>query len=160
MKKALTTKQLALCGVMAALICVLTIFPHIPLGSGYIHLGDGMILLGVMLLGPLGIPAAAVGSMLADLLVFPSYAPITFVVKGLVALVAWLLYRKENIARTLLAFALAEAVMVAGYFVYEWIVVPEYAVADILGNTIQAVAGVALGMAFTYATPRLEKLAK
>ena len=119
-----------------------------------------MILLGVMLLGPLGIPAAAVGSMLADLLVFPSYAPITFVVKGLVALVAWLLYRKENIARTLLAFALAEAVMVAGYFVYEWIVVPEYAVADILGNTIQAVAGVALGIAFTYAVPRLEKLAK
>jgi len=160
--KNLSVKKLTLCGMMAALVCVLTIFPHIPIpaGSGYIHLGDGMILLAVMLLGPLGIPAAAVGSMLADLLVFPAYAPATFIIKGLVALVAWLMYRREHIGRTIIGFVVAEAVMVAGYFVYEWFVVPEYAVIDIVGNSIQGLAGAALGVAFTYAVPRLERVMK
>ncbi len=153
-------KKLAIASVMAAMICVLTIFPHIPLGSGYIHLGDGLILLAVMLLGPLGIPAAAVGSMLADLLVYPVYAPVTLVVKGLMAAVAWLIYRKNDRKRTVLAFIAAEAVMVLGYFVYEWIAVPEFALADIPGNLIQAVAGVCVGLVLTTLVPRLESLTK
>ncbi|MDO4837544.1 MAG: ECF transporter S component [Clostridia bacterium] len=153
-------KKLAMAGVMAAMICVLTIFPHIPLGSGYIHLGDGLILLAVMLLGPLGIPAAAVGSMLADLLVYPVYAPVTLVVKGLMAAVAWLIYRKNDRRRTVLAFIAAEAVMVLGYFAYEWIAVPEFALADVPGNLIQAVAGVCVGLVLTTLVPRLESLTK
>lgn len=160
MSKTVDVKRLALAGMMAAMVCVLTMFPHIPLGSGYIHLGDGMILLGVMLLGPLGIPAAAIGSMLADLLVYPSYAPVTLAVKALVALVAWLLYRRGHAGRTALAFLAAEAVMVLGYFAYEWFVVPEFAVADILGNVIQGAAGVALGLVFSCVVPRLEAMIK
>lgn len=158
-----SVKKLTLTGLMAALICVLTMFPQIPIpaGSGYIHLGDGMILLAAMLLGPLAIPAAAVGSMLADVFSgFALFAPATFVIKGLVALVAWLLYRKGNILRTVIAFIAAEAVMVAGYFVFEWFVVRESAVVDILGNSIQGVSGAALGIAFTYAVPQLEKALK
>ena len=160
MKNDMNVKKLAVTGMMAAMICVLTIFPHIPLGSGYIHLGDGLILLGVMLLGPLGIPAAAIGSMLADLLVYPVYAPVTLVVKGLMSLVAWLIYRKGNVRRMVLACVAAEAVMVLGYFAYEWFAVPEFAVADIPGNLIQGVAGAALGIVFSYVTPRLEKIVK
>ena len=158
----LSVKKLTLTGLMAALICVLTMFPHIPIpaGAGYIHLGDGMILLAVMLLGPLAIPAAAVGSMLADLFVFPAYAPATFVIKALVATAAWLIYRKGHIVRTILAFAVAEAVMVAGYFAYEWFAAREYAVVDLLGNTIQGIPGAALGVAFTYAVPQLERALK
>ena len=158
-----SVKKLTLTGLMAALICVLTMFPQIPIpaGSGYIHLGDGMILLAAMLLGPLAIPAAAVGSMLADVFSgFALFAPATFVIKGLVALVAWLLYRKGNILRTVIAFIAAEAVMVAGYFAFEWFAVRESAVVDILGNSIQGVSGAALGIAFTYAVPQLEKALK
>ena len=161
--KNLSVKRLTFAGLMAALICVLTMFPHIPIpaGSGYIHLGDGMILLAAMLLGPLSIPAAAVGSMLADLFSgFALYAPATFVIKGLVALAAWLLYRKGHILRTVIAFTAAEAVMVAGYFCFEWFVAREYAVVDILGNSIQGVSGAALGIAFTYAVPQLERALK
>lgn len=161
--KTLSVKKLTFTGLMAALVCVLTMFPHIPIpaGSGYIHLGDGVILLAVMLLGPLAIPAAAIGSMLADLFSgFALYAPATFVIKGLVALIAWLMYRRGSIARTVLAFVLAEAAMVAGYFAFEWFVAREYAVVDILGNTIQGVSGVALGVAFTYAVPQLERALK
>ena len=160
MKNDMNVKKLAVTGMMAAMICVLTFFPHIPLGSGYIHLGDGLILLGVMLLGPLSIPAAAIGSMLADLLVYPVYAPVTLAVKGLMALVAWLIYRKGNVRRMVLACVAAEAVMVLGYFAYEWFAVPEFAVADIPGNLIQGVAGAALGIVFSYVTPRLEKIVK
>lgn len=159
----ISVKKLTMAGLMAALICVLTMFPHIPIpaGSGYIHLGDGMILLAAMLLGPLAIPAAAVGSMLADIFSgFALYAPATFVIKGLVALVAWLLYHKGNILRTVVAFIAAETAMVAGYFTFEWFVAREYAVVDILGNSIQAISGVALGVAFTYAVPQLERSLK
>ncbi|MBQ2954518.1 MAG: ECF transporter S component [Clostridia bacterium] len=161
--KTISVKKLTFTGLMAALVCVLTMFPHIPIpaGSGYIHLGDGVILLAVMLVGPLAIPAAAIGSMLADLFSgFALYAPATFVIKGLVALIAWLMYRRGSIARTVLAFILAEAAMVAGYFTFEWFVAREYAVVDILGNTIQGISGVALGVAFTYAVPQLERALK
>lgn len=159
----LSVKKLTFTGLMAALICVLTMFPHIPIpaGSGYIHLGDGMILLSAMIVGPLAIPAAAIGSALADLFSgFALYAPATFVIKGLVALIAWLLYRKGNIVRTLIAFIAAEAAMVAGYFAFEWFVAREYAIVDILGNSIQGISGAALGIAFTYAVPRLERALK
>ena len=161
--KNLSVKKLTFAGLMAALICVLTMFPHIPIpaGSGYIHLGDGVILLAAMVVGPWAIPAAAIGSALADIFSsFALYAPATFVIKGLVALVAWLLYRKGNIVQTLLAFVAAEVLMVAGYFVFEWFVAREYAVVDVLGNSIQGISGVALGVAFTYAVPRLEKALK
>ena len=89
-----SVKKLTFTGLMAALICVLTMFPHIPIpaGSGYIHLGDGMILLAAMVVGPLAIPAAAIGSALADLFSgYALYAPATAVIKGLVALIAWLM---------------------------------------------------------------------
>ena len=161
--KNLSVKRLTFAGLMAALICVLTMFPHIPIpaGSGYIHLGDGMILLAAMVVGPLAIPAAANGSALADVFSgFALYAPATFVIKGLVALVAWLLYRRGHILRTAVAFVLAEALMVAGYFAFEWFVAREYAIIDILGNSIQGFSGAALGIAFTYAVPRLERALK
>lgn len=159
----LSVKKLTFTGLMAALICVLTMFPHIPIpaGSGYIHLGDGMILLAAMVVGPLAIPAAAIGSALADLFSgYALYAPATAVIKGLVALIAWLLFRRGHIGKTLIGFIAAETLMVAGYFAFEWFVAREYAIVDILGNTIQGVSGVALGVAFTYAVPQLERALK
>lgn len=158
-----SVKKLTFAGLMAALICVLTMFPHIPIpaGSGYIHLGDGMILLASMVVGPLAIPAAAIGSALADVFSgFALYAPATCIIKALVALVAWLMHRKGHILQTAVAFIIAEALMVAGYFTFEWFVVREYAVVDILGNSIQGLSGVALGVAFTYAVPQLERTLK
>ena len=88
--KKLNVQKLTLCGVMAALVFVMTYFPKIPVPvtGGYVHLGDGAIFLSVLLLGPLGIPAAAVGSMLSDLIGgYMVYVLPTFLIKGLVALV-------------------------------------------------------------------------
>ena len=62
--------QLALGGMLAALVFVATSFFKLPVSvtQGYIHLGDGFILLGAALLGNTAIVAAALGSALADLL--------------------------------------------------------------------------------------------
>lgn len=117
--KKLNVQKLTLCGVMAALVFVMTYFPKIPVPvtGGYVHLGDGAIFLSVLLLGPLGIPAAAVGSMLSDLIGgYMVYVLPTFLIKGLVALVAWKLCRKDQPLLAMLSFLLAEAVMVLGYF--------------------------------------------
>ena len=68
-KEKCSVKQLAVAGVMAALVFVMTYLPKVPvpITGGYIHLGDGMIFLGAILLGPVGIASAAVGSALSDL---------------------------------------------------------------------------------------------
>ena len=146
-------------GVMAALIAALTVFPHIPnMAGGYVHLGDGLIMLAVMLLGPMAVPAAAVGSMIADLLTYPPYAAATLIVKGLMALIALLIYRRNNRRTILPAFILSELMMTAGYFVYEiFLLGIGGALADIPGNLIQGAAGVAMGYALSNVVPRLEK---
>ena len=70
MKRHSDVLGLANAGMMAALVFVATYFFKLPVSitQGYIHLGDGFILLGAALLGKPAIAAAAVGSMLADLL--------------------------------------------------------------------------------------------
>lgn len=143
--KKLNVQKLTLCGVMAALVFVMTYFPKIPVPvtGGYVHLGDGAIFLSVLLLGPLGIPAAAVGSMLSDLIGgYMVYVLPTFLIKGLVALVAWKLCRKDQPLLALLSFLLAEAVMVLGYFLLEWALYGVASAAAAIGpNVVQGHRG-------------------
>lgn len=155
--KKLSVQKLTLCGVMAALVFVMTYFPKIPVPvtGGYVHLGDGAIFLSVLLLGPLGIPAAAVGSMLSDLIGgYMVYVLPTFLIKGLVALVAWKLCRKDQPLLALLSFLLAEAVMVLGYFLLEWALYGVASAAAAIGpNVVQGIAGVLIGMLCLLITP-------
>ena len=150
--KKLSVQKLTLCGVMAALVFVMTYFPKIPVPvtGGYVHLGDGAIFLSVLLLGPLGIPAAAVGAMLSDLIGgYMVYVLPTFLIKGLVALVAWKLCRKDQPLLAMLSFLLAGAL----YGVAS-------AAAAIGPNVVQGIAGVLIGMLCLLITPRLERVAK
>ena len=164
MEKKINVKQLTLCGVLAALVFVLTYFPKVPVPvtGGYVHLGDGAIFLAALLLGPLGIPAAAIGSGLADLIGgYMLYVIPTVIIKGLVALVAWKLYRKGSWVSAVVAFVLAEVVMVLGYFVFECFTSgAPAAAAAILPNVMQGVAGVVLGLVCVAVTPRMEKMMK
>ena len=164
MEKKINVKQLTLCGVLAALVFVLTYFPKVPVPvtGGYVHLGDGAIFLAVLLLGPLGIPAAAIGSGLADLIGgYMLYVIPTVIIKGLVALVGWKLYKKGSWVSAVVAFVLAEAVMVLGYFVFECFTSgAPAAAAAILPNVVQGVAGVVLGLICVAVTPRMEKMMK
>lgn len=160
----LSVKQLAVAGVMAALVFVMTYLPKVPvpITGGYIHLGDGMIFLGVMLLGPVGIAAAAVGSALSDLVGgYMVYILPTFVIKGLMALVAWKLYKPGSVLRAAAAFILAEVVMVAGYFAFEAVMYGVAAAAGAIGpNAIQGVGGVVIGLLCMLPVPRLERVVR
>ena len=157
-------RKLTMGGVMAALVFVMTYLPKIPVPvtGGYVHLGDGMIFLAAMLLGPMGAAAAAVGSALSDLVGGSmTYLLPTFIIKGVMALVAWKLYKPGSLVRTVFAFILAEAVMVAGYFCFEAVLYGSAAALGAVGpNAMQGVAGVVVGLMSTALVPRLRTIIK
>ena len=149
MQKRTNVLKLANSGMLAALIFVATYFFKIPVSvtQGYIHLGDGFILLGAAMLGPAAIGAAAVGSMLADLLGgYTLYLLPTFLIKGAVAAVAVWCYAKERpMWLQILLLIVAELVMVGGYFVVEWLVLGygwAAAVGALIPNMVQGASGV------------------
>ena len=84
------TQKIVLTGLMTALVFLLTFLVKIPIPftSGYIHLGDSMIFLSVLAVGPFyGAFAAGMGSMLSDLLGgYAQYALPTLIIKSLMAL--------------------------------------------------------------------------
>jgi len=144
------TVLLALTGLFAAIICVATSFLKVPAPLGYVHLGDGMIFLAAAFLGPYGIISAAVGSAIADLLAgYAVYAPVTFVIKGLMALIAWLFIKKFNFKAVynIIAFVLCGMVMTGGYFAFECIMYSTSgALAAVTANLIQAAFGIIIGV--------------
>ena len=147
-----STARLAICGMMAALIFVATYFIKLPMvmTNGYVHLGDGFILLAASMLGWAAVPAAALGSMLADLMGgYAVYLLPTFIIKGAVAAVAVLAMRASHECLRVLGLIIAEAVMVGGYFVVEWLILGygiAGASASLLGNCMQGLSGVVIGL--------------
>ncbi len=142
-------KKLVLSSVLTALVCVGTMVIKIPTINGYIHPGDGFVLLAGFLLGPSwGAAAAGIGSALADLFAgYSVYAPGTLFIKGLTALVCGLIYkRKQTISFALLSGIVAELVMTAGYFLYETLVFGDGALAAIPGNLVQGMGGVVISL--------------
>ncbi len=149
MKK--NTKNLVFAALLAAVTCVATLVIHIPSPlNGYINLGDCFVLLSGWILGPVyGFLAAGIGSALADLFLgYAVYAPATFIIKGLVALAAYLLIKafgkiKYKTVAYVLSGIIAELVMIGGYYVFEGFMYGfvESAV-NILPNGVQAVAGI------------------
>ena len=81
--------------MFAALICVATMIIKLPSPiGGYINVGDGIVLLCGWTLGPMyAFFVAGIGSALADIFAgYILYAPATFVIKGLMALFAWIAF--------------------------------------------------------------------
>ncbi len=146
-------QRLALGGVLAALILLLTYFIKIPVPAtgGYVHPGDGAIFLAAALLGPYGGLIGGVGSALSDLLGgYFVYVLPTFCIKALMGCLAGFFARPGAHLRNALAFAAGSLVMVAGYLLFEgfwfgWAA----ALASVGPNAAQGAAGVALGMALT-----------
>lgn len=122
-------KQLVTAALFAALCCVATMVIRIPtIGtSGYVNLGDTVVLMSAWILGGIYGPlAAGIGSAMADLLAgYVTYVPGTFVIKFCMALVASLLFKslqKTKMNQNVNYFAsavIAELIMIVGYFLYE-----------------------------------------
>ena len=116
--------------MMTCLVLLTTYTFKIPTPfQGYVHLGDAMIFLSVLVVGRKnGAVAAAFGSALADLLGgYVAFAPWTFVIKGLMALVmGWFIdFMTKKQSKSLkvcgvplieiVGMVIAGAVMVLGY---------------------------------------------
>lgn len=146
-------QKLTLGGILAALVLLLTYMIKIPVPAtgGYVHPGDGAIFLAAILFGPYAALIGGIGSALADLLggYFVYIAP-TFVIKAAMGAIAGTLARKDAPVRNVLVFALAECVMVGGYFVFEGLLYGWVAAWAAVGpNALQGVTGVLVGMALT-----------
>ena len=152
-----TLYKIITAALFAALTCVTTMLPlPVPsLTGGYINFGDCFVLLCGWLLGPMyGFAAAAVGSALTDIIGgYIVYAPATFIIKGLMAVCAYYVFRvlplKKNPVMTVIARVLSaicgEIIMIAGYFLYAATVMGygiAGAAADIASNAVQAAAGI------------------
>lgn len=154
MKGKNTTQKIVMTAMLASLTCVATMLIKIPTPlKGYMNLGDCVVLLAGWLLSPAyGFLAAGIGSGLADLFSgYVIYAPVTFLIKGLMALLAFygfkLLHKKTgNLTARIITGLVAEVVMVMGYFVFEGFLygfVPS--AVNIPANAIQGAAGLILG---------------
>lgn len=128
--------------MLAAIACILTMFPQIKtVAGGYVHFGDSIIYITAALLGP--IPAAIVGSLghsLADLL---SGSPIfilpTFIIKGFLGYAAGkVLYNRITAKPLALTAAIAFFIVVGGYFLTEIIIFGiDIAMVSLISSPIQ-----------------------
>ncbi len=143
-------RKIAYAGVLAALVFVGTEL-HIPTAIGHINLGDFVILLSSYIMGPFAFVPAALGSTLADLLAgYPQYAVATFLIKGVMGLVAGLLLKrnaqgKVSLGRKLSVSFVTELIMIVGYFAFEslpFMYGVEAALGSVIPNGIQASAAV------------------
>ncbi len=146
------TKKLVLSALFASLICIATMIIKIPTPlGGYVNLGDGIILICAWILPPaFSFLAAGIGSALADLFSgYIIYAPITFLIKGLVAVFAYLVFKflhtKPLISR-IISGALSEIIMILGYYLFEGFLygfIPS--LANIPANAVQGLVGIIIG---------------
>ena len=150
-----TTKKIVLTSLFAALVCIATVLIVIPSPlKGYFNLGDGIVLIAAWILPlPYGIIAAGLGSALADLFSgYVIYAPATFIIKGLMVVIAYLIYKLlakkiKSVAARIIGAILAEAVMVFGYLIFEGILYGfEISLVNIPMNALQGAAGIVIGV--------------
>jgi uncharacterized membrane protein len=149
------TKKIIIAALMAALVCVATMIIKIPSPmKGYLNFGDGIVLLaGWMLPCGYGFLAAGLGSALADLFSgYAAYAPATFVIKGVMALIVfgcfkWLNKKIGKLPAQIVGGILAEIAMIMGYFVFEGFLYGFAAsLVNIPANAVQGVAGIVIGI--------------
>ena len=144
------SKRISFTAVFATLCCISTLLITVPLpASGFFNTGDVFVLLAGWCLGPIyGVIAASVGSALADIIIgYALYAPATFIIKGFVAFIAYMLafflqklIKKDKLdfLSRVLSALVGEGVMVLGYFLFESILYTFVgAIPNLLGNALQ-----------------------
>lgn len=145
------TQKIVLASMLAALTCIATMIIKIPSPmKGYINLGDCVVLVCGWILSPFyGFLAAGLGSALADIFSgYIVYAPATFVIKGLMALVAYFVCKnKKNTLTRIIGGISSEIVMILGYFSFEGFLYGFSAsLLNMPANITQGVAGLILGV--------------
>lgn len=167
-KKILSIRELVLTALMIALVYLAGSLIKVPTVGGFVHIGDCMVFLSVVVLGKKkGAVASAFGMLLVDVLGgYYMWAPFTFIIKGIMAYIAGVIIEKiggknafENFKKEYIVGFIAGGIfMVIGYFLAGTILagllteklglVQGLAVAakDIVGNIIQVVTGIVIAI--------------
>lgn len=147
------TQKIVLSSLLAALVCVATMIIKVPSPlKGYVNLGDCVVLLSGWVLSPAyAFLTAGIGSALADILLgYITYAPATFLIKGIMALICCYsakLFKKKPFVTRLIGALAAEIVMVGGYFVFEGFLYGFAAsLVNIPANAVQGAFGIIFGL--------------
>ena len=146
--------------MMTAMVMIATTFFKIPNAMGYIHLGDGFVLLAAIILQKkYACFAGGVGAGLADIYEgYAVWAPWTLVIKIVMVLIVQLFFdfltkrasNGKHIAKIagipfaeLFAYVLAVLWTVSGYYIAQGFISGNWIapVADIPGNVLQAAVG-------------------
>lgn len=146
--------------MMTAMVMIATTFFKIPNAMGYIHLGDGFVLLAAIILPKkYACFAGGVGAGLADIYGgYAVWAPWTLVIKIVMVLIVQLFFdfltkrasNGKHIAKIagipfaeLFAYVLAVLWTVSGYYIAQGFISGNWIapVADVPGNVLQAAVG-------------------
>jgi len=149
--------RIASIAILTAVTTVATLIVRIPVTptKGYINLADVAVFFTALTFGPFtALAAGGLGTALADVLGgYAQWAPITFFAHGIQGLLIGLIFRAsgvENRFKTaialFLAFAAGTVFMAGTYFLTAGIMYGfAAAAAEIPGNLLQNIAGVAIG---------------
>ena len=141
-------RYMTMAGIFCALVFVFTAYLHVPVYTGYAHIGDGFIFLVACLLPlPYSIFVGGVGACLADLLTgYAIYAPASLIIKA--ASVLFFSRKSTHIVslRNMIALICAAVLCVGGYYIYEVIITGSFVspLAGIVGNIIQSALSAAV----------------
>jgi len=170
-----TALRIATIAVLTAVTAVLTYLVRIPVPAtkGYFNLGDTVIYFTAFTLGPVSaLLTGGLGTAIADLIGYPTFAPISLFVHGLQGLIAALIAgiplagkrrRRPFNPSWLPAVAAGTAVMCGGYLAAESVMVGLGAALvelpfNLLQNVVGAVVGISLSLAVRKAYPPVLEL--
>lgn len=151
---------------MAALVAVATLLfvVPIPATSGYFNLGETLIYIAALLLGPLVGATAGAGATIADILVAAQFAPGTFTIKAIEGFLVGFLNKKLNKKTQSITLSATVAIviggfeMVLGYFLYEQLVLGypfALALVEVPFNIVQMLIGLLVAIPVMHAVLRV-----
>ncbi len=160
-------RKLVLTALFAALVAVATMVINIPMvgTQGFVNVGDTMIFVAGIFMGPLvGLLAGGIGSALADLLLaYAHWAPWSLVIKGmegfLVGALAHGHFRNKRRPGpiTIGAMLVASIWMVFGYYIAGGIMRGfPVALTSVPGNIVQGLGSIVLAIPVVHAFRKLD----
>lgn len=125
-----TTLFLVYTAMLLAINIVVTVFISLPApfmgGLGNLNIGDSVVLVAAVVLGPIGgAVVGGLGGLIADLIGgYFMFAPFTLIIKAIEGLVCGLLFnyvlkRFSPFVNKVLTFIVCSAIVISGYFLAE-----------------------------------------
>ena len=138
----LKLKRMCTTGVLTAVVFIFTAYLHIPVSTGYVHVGDAFIYLSACILPlPYAICVGILGAILSDCLTgYALWAPGSAIIKALTVLCLSRKSAKIVCTRNVIGLIFCLLVCAGGYYLYEAIITGNFTapLTGIPGNIIQA----------------------